>query len=216
MPELQLFPHTPKLLYLSLLFLLALFTICNADSVSGLNSLKTSEIDVIVSKGCSEKIGECFEESEMESEISRRVLLMQKKYISYETLRRDLVPCDKPGASYYDCNARQAHPYSRGSTAFLDFVSLWDFLGCIFDAYFGELRMSCLWKTQHSSMEDLRQDEKLISNFRACQSYIRCNLTMFFCPNTQAMRRPHPTTSYLDEVLCLDPSFAMIDLLKWK
>ncbi|KAL9404361.1 hypothetical protein Peur_001333 [Populus x canadensis] len=114
MSELQLSPHTPTLLYLSPLFLLTLFTICNADSVSGLNSLKTSEIDAIVSKGCSEKIGECFEESEMESEISRRVLLMQKKYISYETLRRDLVPCDKPGASYYDCNARQAHPYSRG------------------------------------------------------------------------------------------------------
>ncbi|KAI5604386.1 hypothetical protein BDE02_01G285300 [Populus trichocarpa] len=97
MSEHQLFPHTPTLLYLSLLFLLTLFTICNADSVSG-----------------SEKIGECFEESEMESEISRRVLLMHKKYISYETLRRDLVPCDKPGASYYDCNARQAHPYNRG------------------------------------------------------------------------------------------------------
>jgi hypothetical protein len=114
MSEHQLFPHTPTLLYLSLLFLLTLFTICNADSVSGLNSQKTREIDAIVSKGCSEKIGECFEESEMESEISRRVLLMHKKYISYETLRRDLVPCDKPGASYYDCNARQAHPYNRG------------------------------------------------------------------------------------------------------
>uniref|UniRef100_A0A6N2MDC4 Uncharacterized protein n=1 Tax=Salix viminalis TaxID=40686 RepID=A0A6N2MDC4_SALVM len=115
MSRFQIFPHTPTLLYLSLLFLLTLLATCNADSVSGLESLRTREIDAAVSRGgCSEKIGECFEEPEMESEISRRVLLMQKKYISYGTLRRDLVPCDKPGASYYDCNARQAHRYSRG------------------------------------------------------------------------------------------------------
>ncbi|CAK7328399.1 unnamed protein product [Dovyalis caffra] len=114
MSKLKLLPNTSSLLYLSLLFLLSLFLICNADSGLGVNSLKTSEIDVIVSKGCSKKIGECFEELEMESEISRRVLLMRKKYISYETLKRDMVPCDKPGASYYNCNARQAHPYTRG------------------------------------------------------------------------------------------------------
>ncbi|KAK6266081.1 hypothetical protein QUC31_016918 [Theobroma cacao] len=50
----------------------------------------------------------------MESESNRRVLVMQRRYISYETLRRDMVPCAKPGASYYDCNAGQANPYNRG------------------------------------------------------------------------------------------------------
>ncbi|KAJ6866454.1 hypothetical protein NC652_037872 [Populus alba x Populus x berolinensis] len=114
MSKLKFLPNTPPF-HLSLLFFLTLFSVCNADSVLGLGSMKTSEVDATtVSRGCSNKIGECFEETEMESEISRRVLLMQKRYISYGTLKRDMVPCDKPGASYYDCNARQAHPYSRG------------------------------------------------------------------------------------------------------
>ncbi|CAI0437672.1 unnamed protein product [Linum tenue] len=54
------------------------------------------------------------EEAEMESEISRRVMLMQRKYISYATLKRDMVPCDNPGASYYDCHPRAANTYNRG------------------------------------------------------------------------------------------------------
>ncbi|KAL8245611.1 hypothetical protein R6Q59_011869 [Mikania micrantha] len=53
--------------------------------------------------------------AEDESENSRRVLLMEKKYISYETLRRDVVPCGKPGASYYNCRGNGvANPYNRG------------------------------------------------------------------------------------------------------
>lgn len=50
----------------------------------------------------------------MDSETNRRVLAMQKKYISYDTLKRDMVPCDRAGASYYNCHPRQANPYSRG------------------------------------------------------------------------------------------------------
>ncbi|PWA98782.1 Rapid ALkalinization Factor [Artemisia annua] len=51
----------------------------------------------------------------MESESSRRVLMMGKKYISYETLKRDLVPCGTPGASYYNCKGKGvANPYNRG------------------------------------------------------------------------------------------------------
>ncbi|KDP39326.1 hypothetical protein JCGZ_01083 [Jatropha curcas] len=104
----------PKLYILALIFLYTHFSICNGVSVSGLNSLEITEIDAIVSRPCTRKIGDCLEEAEMESEISRRVLLMQKKYISYETLKRDMVPCAKPGASYYDCHAGEANPYSRG------------------------------------------------------------------------------------------------------
>ncbi|KAD5508885.1 hypothetical protein E3N88_16588 [Mikania micrantha] len=51
----------------------------------------------------------------MESETSRRVLLMGKRYISYETLKRDVVPCGTPGSSYYNCNGNGvANPYNRG------------------------------------------------------------------------------------------------------
>ncbi|OMO96611.1 Heat shock factor (HSF)-type, DNA-binding protein [Corchorus capsularis] len=78
------------------------------------HALKASEVDVMVRRVCSKKLEDCLKEQEMESESSRRVLVMQRRYISYETLRRDMVPCAKPGASYYDCNAGQANPYNRG------------------------------------------------------------------------------------------------------
>ncbi|KAJ8755365.1 hypothetical protein K2173_019163 [Erythroxylum novogranatense] len=97
-----------------LFILLTHVAIANGISAFSLNSLKNSEIDAIVRRGCTKKLGDCLEETEMESEISRRVLLMGRKYISYETLRRDMVPCAKPGASYYDCHAAAANPYSRG------------------------------------------------------------------------------------------------------
>ncbi|KDP39325.1 hypothetical protein JCGZ_01082 [Jatropha curcas] len=96
-----------ELYILALIFLHTHFAICNGVSVSGLNSLENTEIDAVMRRV------DWLEEAEMESEISRRVLLMQK-YISYETLKRDMVPCAKPGASYYDCHAGEANPYSRG------------------------------------------------------------------------------------------------------
>ncbi|MBA0764656.1 hypothetical protein Gotri_013981, partial [Gossypium trilobum] len=78
------------------------------------NALKTSEIDATVRRACSKKLEDCLESEDIESETQRRLLLMQRRYISYETLRRDMVPCKKPGSSYYDCGAAQANPYSRG------------------------------------------------------------------------------------------------------
>lgn len=54
-------------------------------------------------------------EMEMDSEINKRILLMQKKFISYDTLKRDMVPCNTPGASYYNCRGNSpANSYSRG------------------------------------------------------------------------------------------------------
>ena len=100
--------------YLVLLFLHTHLSISNGVSILGLDSLKNSEMDVMVKRGCTQNIGECFTETEMDSETSRRVLVMQKKYLSYETLRRDMTPCGKPGASYYNCNAGTANPYTRG------------------------------------------------------------------------------------------------------
>ncbi|CAN0875285.1 Protein RALF-like 31 [Linum grandiflorum] len=60
-------------------------------------------------------MGHLEEQVEMDSEISRRMLMMQRRYISYATLKRDMVPCDNPGASYYDCHrSRPANTYTRG------------------------------------------------------------------------------------------------------
>ncbi|KAL6343218.1 hypothetical protein AAG906_021129 [Vitis piasezkii] len=91
-------------IYLMLLLLHAHLSICNglvSVSVVGLNSVKNNEIEAIPKRDCGES--------------SRRVLVMQKKYISYETLKKDMIPCARPGASYYNCRASgEANPYNRG------------------------------------------------------------------------------------------------------
>ncbi|CAH8250966.1 unnamed protein product [Arabidopsis lyrata] len=69
--------------------------------------------------GCHGSIAECIgaEEEEMDSEINRRILATTK-YISYQSLKRNSVPCSRRGASYYNCrNGAQANPYSRGCSA---------------------------------------------------------------------------------------------------
>ncbi|XP_076935288.1 protein RALF-like 24 [Bidens hawaiensis] len=105
-----------KPIFLSL-FLLILHThlkISSGVSILSPNLVKSNELDPILKRVCSGKIGE-YEDEMMESESSRRVLMMEKKYISYETLKRDLVPCGTPGASYYNCNGKGvAGPYNRG------------------------------------------------------------------------------------------------------
>lgn len=87
-------------------------------SVLDLNSVKTSELEGIVKRVCTTKIGDCSEmtdEEEMDSENNKRMLLMQKRFISYDTLKRDMVPCSTPGASYYNCRgAGPANSYNRG------------------------------------------------------------------------------------------------------
>ncbi|KAJ8449671.1 hypothetical protein Cgig2_001327 [Carnegiea gigantea] len=83
-----------------------------------LNPLKSGEIDAMGTRVCDGNVGSCAASSEFEvdSEVNRRVLLgVQRKYISYETLKRDLVPCSVPGSSYYSCGASpEANRYSRG------------------------------------------------------------------------------------------------------
>ncbi|CAL5394990.1 unnamed protein product [Camellia sinensis] len=116
MPKTHLKPINTLLTLL--LFVHTFFIICNGVSVLGVNSLKNSEFDVMGRRVCAGKIGDCAveeaeEEFQMDSESNRRVLLIQKRYISYETLKRDSVPCTKPGASYYNCKG-EANPYHRG------------------------------------------------------------------------------------------------------
>ncbi|XP_010532737.1 PREDICTED: protein RALF-like 24 [Tarenaya hassleriana] len=73
---------------------------------------RRGEIEAMLSrKGAGEEDEEMMV---LPSEISRRVMAMQRRYISYGTLRRDMVPCQKPGASYYECRSGQANSYSKG------------------------------------------------------------------------------------------------------
>ncbi|KAE8735053.1 Protein RALF-like 33 [Hibiscus syriacus] len=65
---------------------------------------------------CKGSVSECLagEEFELDSEISRR-MLVTTRYISYGALQRNTVPCSRRGASYYNCQPRaQANPYNRG------------------------------------------------------------------------------------------------------
>ncbi|KAJ4969425.1 hypothetical protein NE237_016126 [Protea cynaroides] len=108
-----------KLYYFILLLLESHFLVCYSVQVLGSNSFRNTELNVMPKRVCSGTIVECLSatetEMEMDSETNRRVLAMQTRYISYETLRKDMIPCDRPGASYYDCHAlTKANPYSRG------------------------------------------------------------------------------------------------------
>ncbi|KAK8332576.1 hypothetical protein V6Z11_A10G149500 [Gossypium hirsutum] len=105
-----------KFIFISIFLSLLFLHTCNSVSILDLDSaLASSEIDARARRVCTKKLEDCLEEEEMESESNRRVLVMQRKYISYETLRRDMVPCATPGASYYDCNGgHQANHYNRG------------------------------------------------------------------------------------------------------
>ncbi|XP_073120744.1 protein RALF-like 24 [Henckelia pumila] len=112
-------PDTPpfRSLFLVMLFFSQIqLKTCSGASILELNPVKTGELDAIVKRVRAEKVGECSEaELKMESESSRRILLMQKRYISYDTLKKDLVPCEDPGVSYYNCGGSGvANHYSRG------------------------------------------------------------------------------------------------------
>ncbi|ESQ56296.1 hypothetical protein EUTSA_v10026600mg [Eutrema salsugineum] len=98
--------NSVALLFLTILVLQTHFPISDAIPIPSPNG----EIDAMLVRN--RLIGE--DEELMPSEISRRVLMARKRYIGYETLRRDMVPCQKPGASYYDCRSGQANSYNRG------------------------------------------------------------------------------------------------------
>ncbi|XP_010538170.1 PREDICTED: protein RALF-like 19 [Tarenaya hassleriana] len=54
-------------------------------------------------------------ESLMDSETNRRQLAQGRRYISYGALKKNNVPCNRRGRSYYDCTRRKrANPYRRG------------------------------------------------------------------------------------------------------
>ncbi|URD93548.1 Rapid ALkalinization Factor (RALF) [Musa troglodytarum] len=88
---------------------------------SALVGEKSTAVEVVVKLPCSREVGRCLPEDgvelEMNSEENRRLLwtVTEKKYISYEALKGDVVPCSKPGVPYYNCRSfPKANPYSRG------------------------------------------------------------------------------------------------------
>ncbi|XP_031484146.1 protein RALF-like 22 [Nymphaea colorata] len=72
-------------------------------------------------RSCGGSIGQCMDldEEEMSPPNSggaagRRMLYPQSGYISYRALRRNSVPCNTRGQSYYGCQkSAQANPYRR-------------------------------------------------------------------------------------------------------
>ncbi|KAJ1691041.1 hypothetical protein LUZ63_015196 [Rhynchospora breviuscula] len=69
---------------------------------------------------CNGKVGDCDGDAyegmgtDLEAAV-RRGLAFRKRYISYEALKKNRVPCNRRGQSYYNCQrGRQANPYKRG------------------------------------------------------------------------------------------------------
>ncbi|KAL3506482.1 hypothetical protein ACH5RR_031864 [Cinchona calisaya] len=109
-----------KVALLLVLPTLILMKLCCGMSVLDLNSAKTGELNAMVKRACAGKISDCptvsvEQEEMMDSENNKRMLLMQRRFISYDTLKRDFAPCNKPGASYYNCKAAgPVNTYNRG------------------------------------------------------------------------------------------------------
>ncbi|KAL2506170.1 Protein RALF-like 31 [Abeliophyllum distichum] len=79
--------------------------LCNGMSILKVNSLKTNDLDAMVKNVCVGNINDCSKtavEEKIDFKSNRRVLVFQKRYISYDTMRRDTMPCSMPGASYYN------------------------------------------------------------------------------------------------------------------
>ncbi|KAF7824911.1 protein RALF-like 19 [Senna tora] len=86
------------------LLVLALAVMVMAEASSSVH-------DMGLHRTVEESIGE---DGEMLSESTRRTLRVAR-YLSYNALKANKIPCGQRGRSYYNCNARQrANPYNRG------------------------------------------------------------------------------------------------------
>ncbi|RVW21901.1 Protein RALF-like 4 [Vitis vinifera] len=69
-------------------------------------------------RACNGLVGDCIDpyaETMMDSEVSRRTLAQGGKFISYGALKKNNVPCNRRGRSYYNCRkGGRANPYQRG------------------------------------------------------------------------------------------------------
>ncbi|XP_047937595.1 rapid alkalinization factor-like [Salvia hispanica] len=100
---------------------LALCLIALPLAIAGGGAAATGWVMPAVRSGCRGRVAECVvneeDEFELDSESSRRIL-RATRYISYDALRRNSIPCSRRGASYYNCRpGAQANPYTRGCSA---------------------------------------------------------------------------------------------------
>ncbi|CAL0313907.1 unnamed protein product [Lupinus luteus] len=78
---------------------------------------KIQDIDINHVPTIGDLIGDDNEEL-LDSEANRRTLRGRRRYIGYNSLRANQVPCGSRGRSYYNCQQRgRANPYRRGCTA---------------------------------------------------------------------------------------------------
>ncbi|MBA0723313.1 hypothetical protein Golax_003898 [Gossypium laxum] len=102
-----------KVWHMFLLFALAMVAECTKfDEVnSGIHHRDNNSRDSCIGEPCNIK-----DEIFMDSETNIR-LLAARRYISYEALKRNNVPCSQQGRSYYECSTgKPVNPYSRGCT----------------------------------------------------------------------------------------------------
>ncbi|XP_057531244.1 protein RALF-like 19 [Amaranthus tricolor] len=71
-----------------------------------------------IMRTCNGRRGDCIgDEEEEDNEITDRRQLARRRYISYDALKKNNVPCNRRGHSYYNCNSNaRANPYNRGCT----------------------------------------------------------------------------------------------------
>ncbi|GLJ12975.1 hypothetical protein SUGI_0201920 [Cryptomeria japonica] len=69
-------------------------------------------------KNCHGSVGECYLDEEMDMDpVINKGMLATNKYISYDALLPDRVPCPKTGNSYYNCGiSAEANPYRKSCT----------------------------------------------------------------------------------------------------
>ncbi|RVW14073.1 Protein RALF-like 33 [Vitis vinifera] len=61
-------------------------------------------------RACNGLVGDCIDpyaETMMDSEVSRRTLAQGGKFISYGALKKNNVPCNRRGRSYYNCRREE-------------------------------------------------------------------------------------------------------------
>ncbi|CAF2160330.1 unnamed protein product [Brassica rapa] len=93
-------------------------------------------------------------ESLMDSETNRRQLARGRRYIGYDALKKNNVPCNRRGRSYYDCKKRRRNnPYRRGCSAITHCYRFLEESG-IFRCPFTIMHMRSLLKDTRSVFED--------------------------------------------------------------
>ncbi|KAM7508314.1 hypothetical protein LguiA_018767 [Lonicera macranthoides] len=81
---------------------------------------KNTDWEMASTRTCNGPVGSCInqvEEMMMDSDSNRRSL-GRVRFISYDAMRANNVPCNQRGVAYYNCGvSNRANPYHRACTA---------------------------------------------------------------------------------------------------